>query len=199
MNNKFKYLYILVIGIILTTLWAFQKKKSGSIVNKPEQSSSIFTCPNGEEKLIVPDPHMAGVIEPGTKITLYRDFHGCSPLKKGDLVYFRYHSERDPVIRIVRGMPGDRFEVVKDPKETGWKIRVNDEFLKDGKGEDLIYGAPQFTPPLGLAAISHKNIIGENEVILMTNSSSGKFDSTLMGLISVHDIIGKVAIPETKN
>lgn len=199
MNNKFKYLAFFTSVVILTGFWAIRKKNFDSIVNKTEQNSSIYSCQNGEEKLTTLDPYMEGVIQPGTKVTLFKNFHECSPLKKGDLVYFRYHSEQDPVIRIVRGIPGDRFEVIKDGKETGWKIRVNDEFLKNGKGEDLVYGAPQFTPPLGLAANSHKNTIGENEVILMTNSSSGKFDSTLMGLISIQDIIGKIVIPKTKN
>lgn len=197
--NKIKYLLVFLGMAILAIVWTVFLNNSDLIVKKSKQDSSISTCLNGEEKLTVNEPHLKGILECGTTVSLIKNFHECSPLKKGDLVYFRYHSDQNPVVRIVKGIPGDRFEVIKDPNSKGWKIKVNGDFLKVGKNEDLVYGAPDFIPPLGLAANSRQNIVGENEVILLTNSHSGKFDSTLMGLISINDIVGKIIIPDTKN
>lgn len=191
--NKIKYLVLLLVVGILTIFWTIKKKERALIVNISQQSSS-FPCPVECLTLKVDDPAMSGILEAGATVILSKNHYAYNPLKRGDLVYFRYHNEQAPVVRVVRGIAGDHFEVIKDSKGNGWNIRVNGEFLKVGKGEDLVYGSPAFLPPLGLAAKSHNNTIAADEVILLTNSSSGKFDSTLMGLLSLKDIIGKITI-----
>lgn len=189
---------LVILGLgILVTLWTLFKKSSDENVNKNQQSSSFNSCYEEERLQKVDDPQMTGLVDPGIPVTLLKGFYECNPLSRGDLVAFRYHTEQPPVIRVVRGIPGDRFEVIKDEKQPGWKIRINGEFIKVGRDEDLSYGAPGFIPPLGLSAGIRNNIIGEGEVILMTNSHSGKFDSTLMGILSVKDIVGKIIVRQS--
>lgn len=194
MNKYIKLLLIVFALGIVAIVWTIFNKSLDQTVNNNKQTSSFSSCSEEYSEERATDPQMAGIIEPGAAVTLIRGFYACNPLERGDLVSFRYHQEQPPVIRVVRGIPGDRFEVIKDPKGSGWKIRINNEFIKVGKNEDLVYGSPSFVPPLGLAAKSHSNVIAEGEVILMTNSHSGKFDSTLMGLLSVKDIIGKISL-----
>lgn len=180
----------------LFSMWITLKKPK-TIVKKDDDFSSSPTPLPRVVPLKAVDAQMVGIIELGSDLYWISGYYDSHPLQNGDLVYYRYETGQTPVVRVVRGIPGDRFEVVKSETEPGWKVKVNDSFLKIGK-EDLIFGSPAFVPPLGLAAKSHGNRIGEGEAILMTNSRSGRFDSTLMGLVSTRDIVGKIVLSEAE-
>lgn len=196
LNKIIKIVLILAVLGALFFGWRGWKTVKTIVKNSGDFSSSSPSL-SRVSRLKAVDPQMAGIIEVGADLFWIEGYYADRPVVAGDLVYFRYQADQTPVVRIVRGVPGDRFEVVKDPAAGGWKIKVNEAFLKIGTA-DLVFGSPDFVPPLGLAEKSHRNLIGEGEVLLMTNSRSGRFDSTLMGLISTREIVGKIVLSEAE-
>jgi signal peptidase I len=107
--------------------------------------------------------------------------HG--PVRRGDLVIFHTGARAQPVIKIVRGLPGDRFAVDLD----GFII-VNGVILKNSAGA-------AYRPPVrGRAMLlayrdGYGGVIPAGAYLLLGDNANSVIDSTRLGLIHVSDFI----------
>ena len=148
-------------------------------------------CVSGTLSKIMEDEYMEGMLDKGDSYQVLKDYYNCNGVKRGELVWFRISAPIPPVVRIVAGLPGDRFEVVKDTKnEKRWLIKVNGEWIKTKNGDFFI--ETDHTPPLKTYEISRKGVLRDGEYILFSNKAPSLSDSSNLGLIRKRSIEGKV-------
>jgi signal peptidase I len=141
-----------------------------------------------ESGYVVADNSLNGVMDSGKEVKIIYGYYSTSNPQRGDIVAYNYTGSGAPVIRIVKGISGDRFELVYD---NTWKIKVNGEIVKNAQGvpytlDTRAYGL------LSLYEKDYKNKIPDNAYLLLGNIPSGSVDSTRFGLVDKQDIVGKV-------
>lgn len=179
---------IAVIGLILLVgAGLFLRKK---LAPRPVQ----FGCVKDTQEIAaVNTKFMAGVLEEGKTYEALMGFYECNEPQAGDVVLYRFSPSVDPVIKIVRGVPGDRFELVADKDKGNWNLKINGDLIMHGDVPYFFGNRPK--PTLGLYEKDRNNILGPGEIILLSNVPPGRDDSAVFGLVSQKDIIAKIKIP----
>jgi signal peptidase I len=157
----------------------------------PSQYGAVNStdCDVVAEKREVRGNSLKGLIEPGDSILLVFGFYDCNPIARGDIVAFRHSARENPVIKMVRGVPGDNFKV----KDTGagWQIILNNQILKTTLDEPYVLNENTHRVLLGFQE-SYNETIPDDAYLLLGSSVDGDLDSTRFGLIHKSDIVGKV-------
>jgi len=168
-------------------LLPFQSKNSG-IANL---GSSSKGCLIKTEEMTVRGDSLAPFIKSGQTVQALFGYYNCHKIKRGDVVLFKYAGDKNLLIKMVKGIPGDKFELRKT--EGGWNIIVNNQIVKNAEGKPyLIFGNAY--KMLSLYERDYKGIIPENAYLLLGNKVSGSVDSTTFGLVDKSGIRAKVKI-----
>ncbi len=168
---------------------------SDIITNPTENITSTPPSPSANCKIqeisdTVSGGSMSGIVEDGQKITVLKNYYSCNEVKRNDVVIYNYAGNPDPLIKIVRAIPGDKWTIKLDSQ--GYEIIVNGNPLKTSRGE--IYQIPTGRIQiLKLYSVSYP-IIPANTYLILGNLSEGSIDSVRFGLIGKSDIVGKVII-----
>jgi signal peptidase I len=186
-GNK-KIALILIIAVLLLinliNLYFWLNKKDNSIIN------NVFKdCVSKTEEKIVSGSSLAGILESGTKIKILYDYYQCHETQKEDIIVFQPDLELNPVVKIIKGLPGDALALRGDGKN--WNILINGEILKTSTG-DAYQVNDQAFQMLSLYIRDYQGKIPPKAHLLLGNAISGSLDSTKFGLIDISDIIGKV-------
>ena len=153
-----------------------------------------FGCVQETQKVEVTDGRfMTGVVEEGKTYEALIGFYQCNKPQRGDVVLYRFSSSSDPVIKIVRAVEGDRFELVADKARGAWNLKINGD-IHTYNGEPYFFGG-RGKPTLGLYEKDRNNTLGPNEVILLSNAPPGINDSGMFGLVHKNDLIAKIKSP----
>jgi signal peptidase S26 family len=157
-------------------------------------TSTDQRCPGDVYELEMPDGSMDGLLKQNQKFKVTQNWYACNPLERGDLVYYRFSTSNDPIVRVLRAIPGDEFEVLRDEKYGAWNIKVNSDMVMDkASGEPYYFGAKP-TATLSLYEKANKGKLQEGDVIVLSNVPPGSNDSGLFGVANVADIVGKVEV-----
>lgn len=157
--------------------------------------SGIFaSCPVTKEKVIVRGGSLEPIVMSGEVITILRGYYQCREPKRNDIVVYRYGGRPDPLVKIVRGIPGDSFSVVPGDKGGEWHILVNGRVLENSSGDPYtlnIYAKDL----LSLYEKDYRGRIPSEAYLLLGNlpSTEGSLDSRNFGLAGKEDLIGKVS------
>ncbi|MBL4712120.1 MAG: signal peptidase I [Gammaproteobacteria bacterium] len=103
-------------------------------------------------------------------------------IMRSDFVIFHTGAHEQPVIKIVKALPGDSFNVVE-----GY-IFVNDEKLLTSNGE-AYHLTENHSAMLLLYQRNYDGIVPPNSYIVLGDRPGGAIDSTRIGLIHRSDII----------
>ncbi len=107
----------------------------------------------------------------------------AGPVRRGDLVIFRTGAREQPVIKIAKGLPGDRFSI----DENGFII-VNDIILKNSAG--VAYRLPAQGSAMLLAyQDGYGGVIPAGAYLLLGDGANSVIDSARLGLIHISDFI----------
>ena len=185
---------IIIISVIVAALiaiWYFKPEPSVA----PRERKNIYNfdpsvCPGEVISFAMSDPYMRGIIEEQQVVEITLNWYACNNVEADDIVLYRFSEFNDPVIRRVVGKPGDKFALTSQPG-AGWFLKVNGKIIKGVNGP-YYFGDPTVPPPLGLAEVQKKGIIGKTELIVLSSFGPGEKDSGVFGMLSVTDIIGKV-------
>ena len=186
-----KIFLVALLSELLIFIFVIQHKPNlKDFNNAPARNCDIYV----EEKT-VRGKSLTGIVEPGDIVAVASGFYGCHPIERGDIVAFKSAADKNPVIKVVRGRPGDSFSL----KETGsgWNILVNNQILKTGAGTPYLLTAKTRQVLAGFEE-SYNGFIPKGAYLLMGSLPGGALDSTRFGLINKSDIIGKV-FKENKN
>ena len=132
---------------------------------------------------------MKGMLEIRQQFRVRQNWYACHPVQHGDLVLYQYTSTKEPVVRIVAGIPGDHFQLVENQLPGNWNIEVNGELYHD-KDSPHFFGRSGIAPTLSL--FEKRGALKAGELILFSSVSPGSNDIGLFGLANIEDDIGKV-------
>jgi len=147
-------------------------------------------CPSVKtEERIVRGNSLNPLLEPGDTIRVIFGYYDCYPVAREDIVLFDYAGNQNPVIKIVKGISGDKFEL--RVREGGWNIIVNNQIVKNSEGKPYLISGNAYQM-LALYEKDYKGAIPEDAYLLLGDQVSGSIDSTRFGLVDKSDILGKV-------
>jgi hypothetical protein len=155
-------------------------------------------CPGSIKTMTMADDHLRGVLERGEKFKLIENFYDCNPVKRGDLIYYQYSDQLDPVVKIVTGIPGDNFILKPDLQRRAWNIYINGKPIKSViQREGNYFFGGQTSPTLSLFSKTHQNTIWPDELIALSTYSPGDNDSGIFGMVKLVEVVGKVVKEDT--
>lgn len=129
------------------------------------------------------------MIQDGAIVTIKFDYYGCNEVKRGDVAAYTYAGNSEPLIKIVKGIPGDTFFLRQDGDAR--HIILNGEVVKNSEGEPYQV-SEQGNRLLSLYIRDYQGVIPANTYLLLGNIANGSLDSTRFGLVSKNDLMGKV-------
>ncbi|MEZ4156693.1 MAG: signal peptidase I [Candidatus Paceibacterota bacterium] len=132
---------------------------------------------------------MSGIAEGGELLEVDYDYYANHEVGRGDVVLYQYAGHENPLLKQVRGIPGDRFSI---QPEGGYSlILINGQPALTAEGEEFqIEGNEQLL--LGQYVEDYNGIIPGGAYLLLGNMRFGSLDSSRFGLVSKDDILGKV-------
>lgn len=147
-------------------------------------------CSYQLEKRIVRGSSLEPLIRNGQEVKVFFNYYKCNEIRRDDIVLYSYAGNNAPLIKIVKGIPGDSFKLVK-AGENQWYILINGEVLKNSQRIPYLISGEKYQL-LSIYEKNYQGIIPENAYLLLGNSPSGSTDSTSFGLVSQQDILAKV-------
>ncbi len=149
-------------------------------------------CPGPEFRFKMPDVYMRGLYSEGQELKALPGWYRCHPLVRGDTVLYRYVTTADPVVKVVRAIPGDRFALSPDRKKRGWNLKVNGDFILSADGYTPYFFGAETPPTLSLYEKTRHGILREGEAIVLSAFPPGDRDSGLFGLAAINDLVARV-------
>lgn len=148
------------------------------------------TCPVEIAKRTVSGSSLEGVLNSGDEVWIEMGYYACRPVKRGDIVAYHYGGNERPIVKIVRGIPGDAFAL--EPAERGGTyLLVNNGRLQDDAGTFYILDAHQ-ARIIGLYVRDYHGVIPADSYLLLGSASAASLDSRQFGLAAKMDILGRV-------
>ncbi|MBU3965298.1 signal peptidase I [Patescibacteria group bacterium] len=185
----------MISGLVVVSLLAFAIfLSSDKKFFSPETERGIVKdlgCVSSTEERIVRGNSLTGLIESSETVKIFFGYYDCNEIKKEDIIVYFYAGNEEPLIKIVKGMPEDKFAFQKT--EAGWRILINGEAVKNSKGESYSL-SEKGSKMLSLYERDYKGIIPANAYLILGNLASGSLDSTHFGLIGKQDILGKAEL-----
>ncbi|MBC7397995.1 MAG: hypothetical protein H7333_11180 [Bdellovibrionales bacterium] len=156
-----------------------------------EQKRMSGPCPGTTEIIEMKDSAMPKSMPVGKKFKLLPNWYTCHEVKQGDLVYFRFSSSIDPVVRKVAGVPGKDFKLIQNKKDKNWNIEIDGDLLKD-PGKDAHFFGSEHQTLIGLYEKSNKGKLMPRNYLVFSEESPGEKDSGTLGVVNSDDFLGKV-------
>lgn len=179
---KKKNTIVLVAIIILVSVFTFL-----SLSGKLDFTNENNGCDKVSKK-IVQGSSLSPLILPDTEVTLKEGYYQCHEVEREDVVAFRYAGDPNPLIKIVKGIPGDKWELKKEGNN--FLIIVNEKPLENSKEEQ--YQIPNGQERMLALYANDYPVIPLDTYLILGNGINGTIDSTRFGLVGRRDIIGKV-------
>jgi signal peptidase I len=182
---------ILIIGSVFIIIGIGYLTMLKSPVRQPfHENQGIFNgqCPIKIEERIVRGRSLQGLIEDGQIIKALFGYYNCHKIVRGDVVLYDFAGNKEPVIKIVKGIEGDSFHLMK--VDGGYHILINGEIIKNAQGEPYLIDHSGYKM-LSLYEKDYRGIIPKDAYLIMGNITSGATDSSRFGFVGVRDILGK--------
>ncbi|HPT40674.1 MAG TPA: signal peptidase I [Candidatus Paceibacterota bacterium] len=184
---------LVLINIANFVLWRLNSKKN-NIQTSPSPtaiSQEINNCQADvkEETYKIEKSSLSGIVESGDEVKVLLNYYQCNDIKRGDVVLYRADSKSEPIIKIVKGISGDKLGLQGDEKI--WNILINDKILATSEGKHY-----EISKKDGEALITHlqesMGNIPPEEYLLLGNVVMESNEEIPFGLVKISDIIGKV-------
>lgn len=151
---------------------------------------AVYQCPVQEKKELVHGSSLDPVLRDGQEVNILSGYYACNEVKRGDVVLYAYAGNENPVVKIVKGIPGDTFALQEAGDDT-WHIMVQEKTLANSQGTPYLINASGHKL-LSLYINDYQGVIPPNAYLLLGNIPSGSLDSTVFGLVSKENLEGKV-------
>ncbi|MFA6550995.1 MAG: signal peptidase I [Patescibacteria group bacterium] len=149
-----------------------------------------LTCVSEQTDEIVRGQSLSGLIEEGQTVKLLKNFYNCNPIQRGDIVAYSYTGRPEPIIKIAKGLPGDRFNLQKNERGN-YNILINAKIITTSANQPYVLQAGT-QKMLELYVNDYKGVIPPDTYLIFGNIATGSLDSTRFGLVGKEGIIGKI-------
>jgi len=203
-NFNKPWLYIIILWLIFSTLLIYGLIKF-SYNSTPSRYAPLIQAQAGEEQtavgnsaacaiderpLKVSGNSMTGLIENGAELKLLVGYYQCQPVERDDIVVYDYAKDQTPIIKMVKGIAGDKFRLEK--ATTGcYQIFINNQILKNYNDQAYCLNENGYRM-LVLYEKDYGGVIPPNAYLILGNQVGGTLDSSRFGLVGKDDILGKV-------
>ena len=133
---------------------------------------------------------LSPLINPGQTIKLLYGYYNCHPVERGDIIAYNYAGNDAPIIKIVKAVPGDKWQLKKNNRQNSYQIMVNGGPLKNSDGKS--YRIAESNIKMLKLYVQDYPTIPQNTYLILCNQLSGSLDATRFGLIDKSDILGKL-------
>jgi signal peptidase I len=184
-QNKFLKISAIILGVILLGIlvwFGFSKIKTQT------------SCPVQEEIRTVRGNSLEPLVSSGTEIKALFGYYNCHEIKRGDLVLYRYAGDKVPLLKIVKGIPGDSFHLVKNDQGED-NLIINGKIVVNSQNMPYVFNGNRYRM-LSLYEDDYKGVIPRNTYLLLGDQANGSVDASVFGLVDKSDIIGKAIIIE---
>ena len=129
------------------------------------------------------------LLSSGDSVSIIRS-NDTTDLKTDDIIACRFSGSVNPLIKIIKGQPGDHWELVKQEDIDAYEIKVNGQVLVTSEGKH--YSIPEPRSKMIKLYAENYPVIPEDTYLVLGNRPEGTLDSTRFGLIHGRQIIGRV-------
>ena len=164
--------------------------ENNSLDNFSLAQSKSKQCQVRIEEKIVRGGSLSPLIKNGQKVKFFANYYNCHEIQRGDVVLYSYAGDNVPLIKIIRGVPGDSF-ALKQASQGTYLILINGEILKNSEDKPYLISGKKYQM-LALYERDYRGRIPADTYLLLGNIPSGTIDSTRFGLIGREGIMGKV-------
>jgi len=184
-------IFIIVFLIVGIGLLAINEQEPAEIEEIIVEDNLNEQCITKTELLEVRGDSLAPLINHGETIKLLHGYYDCARVERENIIAYRHAGNDVPIIKIVKGIQGDKFSLVKSPQSAGWNILINEAIVKNSEGQPYLIGQAGYNM-LSLFVKDFKGIIPEGAYLILGNITAGSLDSTSFGLVHKSDFVGKV-------
>lgn len=179
---------ILFLGGVLTIGWVVYK----SYRLKTATPQDTMECVQASQLHSMRQPDMGALLEKNQQYKILVGYYDCNPIERGDLVAFLVPDAERPVVRVVRGLPGDQIEV-RAVEGDKWEVLVNGDPAFEPNAQ-VMWTPPTASPLLQEVLLKQDNILRENEYLVLAVSRLGEADSLSLGPTAKTQITGKIMV-----
>lgn len=184
-SRKQVFTVILLIAAIIGIWLFFSREKKISLLSALIGEG----CSVQMEERIVRGNSLSGLIENGEVVTVLFGYYECDEIRRDDLVLYSYAGNEVPLIKIIKGIPGDDFKLEQAEPEV-WHILVNGKVVRNSEGNPYFISGNRYKM-LALYEKDFRGKIPKGVYLLLGNLVSGAVDSTRFGFVSKETILGK--------
>src|SRR3989338_1440398 len=99
------------------------------------QDYQTAPCYATEEK-IVRGESLSPLVKAGDSVKILFGYYDCHEIKRDDIVAYDYKGDEVSIIKIVKGLPKDKFELKAE--SAGWNILINGQVLKNSENQPYL-------------------------------------------------------------
>ena len=134
---------------------------------------------------------MAPLISPGTKLLILRTWYASHPVRRDDVVAYFYGGDSVPLLKRVRAVAGDRFDV----RRAGgcFEMLINGEALRNSAGRR--YCIPEISSARILLYARSYPVLPEKSFLILGEDPGGSLDGSSFGLAGERDLRGRAVLP----
>jgi signal peptidase I len=154
----------------------------------PDNSQAVRSDCFSIKEVTVRGNSMSPFLESGETVRALFGYYDCNPVQRNDIVLFRYSGNENLLIKFVRGIPGDNWNLKKT--DNGYEIIINGNPVLNSEGNPYLIAESS----IRILEIYIKDypIIPEKTYLLLGDGLNGSIDSTHFGLVGKDDILAKV-------
>ena len=154
---------------------------------------SIGKCSTQSETRTVHGISMSPIIKDGQEVKLIKNYYNCHKVGRNDIIAYNYSGDINPLIKIVKGIPGDKFSMQSFNNSQEWKILINGSIIYNSENKPYLLTQSEYNLLL-IYEDSYKGIIPDNAYLILGDVAPNSIDSRHFGLIDKSDIIGKIVL-----
>lgn len=188
MIGKKLILFLILIAFSILVFLILKPKNNFTLPVVEETEKTDCVTETKEET--VRGNSLSGLIENGEEVKIFFGYYNCHEVNRGDIVIYNYAGSKNPLIKIVKGIPQDKFGLRKSADGNGWNILINDKILENSQGKLFVLNESAYKI-LSIYERDYNGIIPEESYLIMGNLYSGSIDSSFFGLAAKSDILGK--------
>jgi signal peptidase I len=153
--------------------------------------SNFALCPIHSKQEVVHGNSLSGIVEDGDKVVILFGYYGCRVPVRGDVAAVNYAGNKYPLIKVIKGVPGDVFAL--EPGAGGQMLLINHQPARTTQGVPYVF-SEQKARVFSLYIRDHQGVIPDNAYLVLGNLPDGTVDSSQFGLIDRASLLGRVQL-----
>ena len=171
-----------MVGIVAASTFLFFHNDEGAAKKE--------TCSWQEEQRTVAGSSLEPIVKNGQEIVLLEGYYNCHAVEREDIVVYEFAEGRTPLLKIIKGVPGNTFSLQPVSGGSGWNIIINGEVVRNSQKIAYVLDSNEYRM-LHLYERDYSGLIPPDAYLILGNLPQGSRDSTQIGLVGKDGILGK--------